>query len=75
LTPGDKIKIELNQVIPCDLVLVKGSCTVDETMLTGESAPVTKSDVGSYETPTDIFDPEKHKLHSSHILNGGTTVI
>lgn len=57
------------------MVLIEGSCTVDETMLTGESAPVTKSDIASYETQTDIFDPEKHKMHSSHLLSGGTTVI
>jgi len=44
-------------------------------MLTGESAPVTKSDLPSYEVQSDIFDPEHYKLHTSHMLSGGTTVI
>ena len=44
LVPGDIICIEpyQNQVLQCDAVLTECSCSVDESMLTGESNPITK---------------------------------
>ena len=42
--PGDLIYIkpEEPQLLHCDAVIVEGSCSVDESMLTGESYPITK---------------------------------
>jgi cation-transporting P-type ATPase 13A2 len=42
--PGDLIciKPEEPQLLHCDAVIVEGSCSVDESMLTGESYPITK---------------------------------
>ena len=43
LVPGDVIEIPENLAMPCDLVLLTGSCIVNESMLTGESIPVIKN--------------------------------
>nr|XP_032818254.1 probable cation-transporting ATPase 13A4 isoform X3 [Petromyzon marinus] len=44
VVPGDTITFPSNGgIMPCDAVLVSGSCVVNESMLTGESVPVTKS--------------------------------
>jgi P-type E1-E2 ATPase len=45
LVPGDILCINpLEDKVPfhCDAVLVEGTCSVDESMLTGESYPITK---------------------------------
>ena len=44
LVPGDVIEIPANGcLMACDAVLVTGTCIVNESMLTGESVPVTKA--------------------------------
>eukprot|EP00981_Chlorochromonas_danica_P013851 scaffold6925_cov248-Ochromonas_danica.AAC.13 len=42
LVPGDKIIIQESMILPCDAVLISGKVIVDESMLTGESIPVSK---------------------------------
>ena len=69
LVPGDVIEIPENTVIPCDLVLLTGSCIVNEAMLTGESIPVIKN---SLPFTNDIYDPVND---SKYTLFGGTKVI
>ncbi len=41
--PGDIIDIPYNEIMPCDIVLLNGTCVLDEAMLTGESVPIIKS--------------------------------
>lgn len=41
--PGDIIEIEDNTITPCDIILLNGSCVMNEAMLTGESIPTIKS--------------------------------
>ncbi|CAI5985671.1 unnamed protein product [Closterium sp. NIES-64] len=36
-------QVEAGMVLPCDLVLLAGQCVLNESMLTGESAPVLKT--------------------------------
>lgn len=43
LQPGDIVLVKNGEGIPVDGVVVEGSSSVDESMLTGESMPVTKS--------------------------------
>jgi H+-transporting ATPase len=39
LVPDDIVQVSLGAVIPADLVLIDGSLLIDQSMLTGESAP------------------------------------
>jgi magnesium-transporting ATPase (P-type) len=42
LVPGDALVVSGDFVLPCDLVLTRGSAVLDESGLTGESMPVRK---------------------------------
>lgn len=69
LVPGDVIEVPENCVLPCDLILLSGSCIVNESMLTGESVPVIKSSIPS---SNDMFD---YEYDQKYILYGGSKVI
>ena len=44
LVPGDVFEIDPSlSIIPCDALLINGECVVNESMLTGESVPVSKT--------------------------------
>lgn len=42
LVPGDIFHIKSFSKIPCDAILIDGSCVVNEAILTGESIPINK---------------------------------
>lgn len=70
LVPGDVVLIPPEGcIMPCDAVLIQGSCIVNESMLTGESVPVNKSAV---QMSDDAFSCESHK---KHVIFCGTQVI
>lgn len=79
LVPGDLMIIPSNgTIMPCDAVVVSGTCIVNESMLTGESVPVTKTNLpnplpGDRAEETDsAYNTEEHKRHT---LFCGTHVI
>lgn len=55
LVPGDVIEIPENCNMPCDIVVLTGSCIVNESMLTGESIPVIKN---ALPFTNDIYNPD-----------------
>ncbi|GMF61307.1 unnamed protein product [[Candida] boidinii] len=72
LLPGDIISVtrtEEEYAIPCDLILLDGSCIVNEAMLSGESTPLLKESI-KLRNPTDSIDIEG--LDKNSILHGGT---
>ncbi|XP_053315141.1 polyamine-transporting ATPase 13A3 isoform X2 [Spea bombifrons] len=78
LVPGDIMVIPPNgTIMPCDAVLISGTCIVNESMLTGESVPVTKTNLPDPSTDSrgpdnEIYSTETHKRHT---LFCGTNVI
>ncbi|NXC52733.1 AT134 ATPase, partial [Aleadryas rufinucha] len=75
LVPGDMLVLkEGKTLLPCDAILVSGQCTVNESMLTGESIPVTKTHLpqGDNFKPWRVYCAEDYK---KHVLFCGTEVI
>ncbi|XP_034112051.1 polyamine-transporting ATPase 13A3 isoform X2 [Drosophila albomicans] len=71
LVPGDIIEIPTSGcTMQCDAVLLSGNCIMDESMLTGESVPVTKTPLPMKRDV--IFDKKEHVRHT---LFCGTKVI
>ncbi|XP_040581274.1 polyamine-transporting ATPase 13A3 [Lepeophtheirus salmonis] len=68
LVPGDVLVIKDNQVLPCDAVIISGSVLVNESMLTGESVPVSKTEL----IQQSAYDSDKHRVHT---LYCGTKVL
>ncbi|EFJ40236.1 hypothetical protein VOLCADRAFT_108270 [Volvox carteri f. nagariensis] len=69
LVPGDLVVVGPG-TLPCDMVLLRGECIVDENMLTGESVPVRKV---SYSPVADGLSYEPEKCPACTLF-GGTVV-
>ncbi|XP_068137271.1 probable cation-transporting ATPase 13A4 [Hyperolius riggenbachi] len=75
LVPGDVIVLTGKKLfLPCDALLLNGSCIVNESMLTGESIPVSKTPLptNDHSMPWKEHSGEDFKRH---ILFCGTEVI
>lgn len=75
LFPGDVISIMRTKEesgVPCDVLLTKGSCIVNEAMLTGESTPLLKESIElrPSDDRIDLGGVDKNAL-----LSGGTKVL
>lgn len=70
LVPGDLIELPKHQAtLVCDAVLLSGQCILNESMLTGESVPITKTSLPLCYTSYDA------KEYTYHTLYSGTTII
>jgi magnesium-transporting ATPase (P-type) len=74
LVPGDVIEIPQSVgVLPCDLALLSGEVIMDESMLTGESVPISKSPARDDDLAT--LDPYKVSISLKFMLFSGTRVV
>ena len=69
LAPGDIFQIPEQQKMPCDAILLMGTCIMNEAMLTGESIPVIKTPLPNSDSK---FDPAEDKQFT---LYAGTLCI
>ncbi|PYH94983.1 hypothetical protein BO71DRAFT_378573 [Aspergillus ellipticus CBS 707.79] len=78
LVPGDVFEFSDPSLdhVPCDCILLSGDCIVNESMLTGESVPVSKlpltDDALKY---LNLGAPSIHPILAKHFLFSGTKVI
>jgi cation-transporting P-type ATPase 13A2 len=70
--PGDVIVVPENCLMPCDLLLLTGSCIVNESMLTGESVPVMKNCISPVK---ELYNPMDYDSTKKFTLYSGTNVI
>lgn len=80
LVPGDIVCLEykpgadLDNKLPCDMLLLSGACTVNESILTGESVPQTKEPIVTRDNMAEKFSL-KSGQHKAHILFGRTEIL
>ena len=63
LIPGDLIEIPLEGEVPCDIVLISGTCTLNEGMLTGECLPVVKDCIDRSNSLYSVDHDKKNTLY------------
>ena len=66
-------KNESKPVLPCDLVVLSGSCIVDESILTGESIPLIKDSIMNVSEREERLNVSTK--HKSNLLFCGTEVL
>ncbi|CAN3363072.1 vacuolar cation-transporting ATPase Ypk9p [Diutina catenulata] len=75
LVPGDVFEVDPSlSLVPCDALLINGECVVNESMLTGESVPVTKA-AATQDTVEVLPENFKTPLLSRSFLFNGTRLL
>lgn len=76
LLPGDIVSVvrtpHEDLSIPCDMLLLQGSCIVNEAMLSGESTPLLKESIENRENDSH-YQPDT--LDKGSLLHGGTSCL
>ncbi|KIJ62125.1 hypothetical protein HYDPIDRAFT_136644 [Hydnomerulius pinastri MD-312] len=75
LLPGDVVsvaRLQTETVVPADILLVHGTCIVNEAMLSGESTPLLKESIQLLES-SDKIDVDS--AHKNAVLFSGTKVL
>ena len=76
LLPGDITSIvrtpHEDLSIPCDMIILQGSCIVNEAMLSGESTPLLKESIQNRENDAK-FQPDG--IDKNSLLHGGTSCL
>jgi len=71
--PGDRLRVRPGEKVPVDGVLIEGRSAIDESMITGESIPVEKSDhspvIGATINTTGSFVMEAERVGSETLLS------
>jgi len=77
LVPGDVMVILPNELdtLPCDAILLKGNCIVNESMLTGESMPVNKIPIKNEELRDLDFEKDDITDMENYCLFAGTKIV
>lgn len=75
LVPGDVFEVDPSlSIIPCDALLINGECVVNESMLTGESVPVSKI-LATRDTVSYLSENFTHPVLAKSFLYNGTKLL